>query len=1000
MRSVPLTVLEGGIQRLRVKGGASPASLYDLVNGYITQAGSVGQREGTTRVAALDATTVGLCAIDGIFNVFSTALETVPAGFQDNLLIHPTLPTQTLAKIWFAQPFMGFPYVVAQFANGDIFHYWLQAGAAWSPDTVFQEGAIVTPTVPNGLAYQAVRDLQVYPTWSPQTTVTANMIVEPSTPNGYAFQAVSVAGTAPHTGDTEPTWPSTIGATIQEFGDFSTSSGGTLSTGSSATPLSVAITDRYGDSIDVAGQTGAATSSSSSSATASTTVAQWAPGTTVVPGTVVQPSTSQGAFVNAIPNGDFEAGNDGNWTLTANWLIGTSTLGPVYQGQYIGNYESGFGTQDMVMATYGACTPGQSISASCYMNPNNSGTDMTMFLGLRFYDSAKTNLNADALSAGQENPGYRKVTVSANAPANAAYVQVFIRGASGHATGRGGCVDLVDWSLETPAAVSEFLFEAIQAAAASTGSTEPAWPTVAGNTVVDGGVTWQAIGTSIVTWQAIPIMLSSALSSIGTLGSITGGSGYVAATYPAVPLTGGSGTGATANITVTAGAVTAVTLVTGGENYRVADVLSASNASLGGSGTGFSVPVATVIGGAGEPAWPTTVGLTVSDPSTFTSASAQTINTSLSWECINRQVTDPKCPQTNAVALAASHVFGADKDIVPYSAAVNPTDWTTANNAGYLPTGLNNYGANPAAALALYRSNLVVFNAGGYQMWQVDPDPQNMALLDAQPVGSTWPRAVQSVADDLVFLTQVGVRNLAAAGPAASMQSGNTGQAVDPIVQARLQAALYDPLSLYYPGRGQYWLIFGPEALVLTVHGGGGFGSGYAGYGLSPGQKSWSRYLFPDTITDWTLNAGALYLRTAGNLVWKLDPSALLDDAGGANTNFLGTVQWPYLDCGPLGTNKMLIGLDLVGAGDVKVQVAFNQNDPTSFSDNAGFATSTSVTAPYEIAAADTVPGQPIPLPLTGPSFSLVLTFSANQTWNLQAANLYLSDSGGAGVFS
>jgi hypothetical protein len=909
VRSVPLTVLQGGIQRLRVKGGASGASLYDLVNGYITQAGSIAQREGTTRFAALDATTVGLCAIDGVFNVFSTALETVPAGFQANLLIHPTDSTQTLKKIWFAQPFMGFPYVVAEFANGNIFHYWLQSGGSWAADTVYQDGAIVTPTVLNGLAYQALRDLQTYPAWSPQTAVKASAtlldpnatIVEPSTPTGYVYQAVSVAGTSPHTGDTEPTWPSTEGAQIQEFGDFSTSSGGTSSASSSTTPLSSALTDRYGDSIEIAGQTGTASSSSSSSVTASTTISQWSAGETVIPGTVVQPSTNQGAFVNAIPNGDFESGNDGNWVLGTGWSIVND--GSAYQGSWSAAFgHTGSGFFDTTMAAGQSVTPGQSVTATAYARGDSDGQ---ICLFLSWYDASNVLISTVKGAFGNGGggsynpPNYGPISVTGSAPANAATVKAGFEFGTGSSSARSGRVDLVSWNLEKPAAVSQFLYEAVQADAASTGSTEPAWPTVAGNTVVDGGVTWKAIGTSIITWQAIPIMKS----------------------------------------------------------------------------------------GAAQPAWPTAVGQSVSDGN-------------MSWLCINRQVTDSKCPQTNAVALGASHVFAVDKDIVPYSAAVNPTDWTTANNAGYLPTGLNNYGANPAAALGLYRSNLVVFNAGGYQMWQVDPDPQNMALLDAQPVGSTWPRAIQSVADDLVFLTAVGVRNLAAAGPAASMQSGNTGQAIDPIVQARLQAGTYDPLSLYYPGRGQYWLIFGPEALVLTVHGGGGFGSGYAGYGLSPGQKSWSRYVFPDTITDWTLNGGALYLRTAGNLVWKVDPTALLDDAGGANTNFLGTIQWPYLDCGPLGTNKMLVGLDLVGAGDVKIQVGFNQNDPTSFSDNAGFATSGSVTAAYEISAADTVPGQPIPLPLTGPSFSLVLTFSANQVWNLQAANLYLADSRGAGAVS
>lgn len=79
--------------------------------------------------------------------------------------------------------------------------------------------------------------------------------------------------------------------------------------------------------------------------------------------------------------------------------------------------------------------------------------------------------------------------------------------------------------------------------------------------------------------------------SIATLGSITAGSGYTSGTFAGVALTGGSGTGATANITVTAGAITAVTLVSKGTGYAAADSLSATSI---GAGTGFAIPVATV----------------------------------------------------------------------------------------------------------------------------------------------------------------------------------------------------------------------------------------------------------------------------------------------------------------------------------------------------------------------------------------------------------------------
>ena len=81
---------------------------------------------------------------------------------------------------------------------------------------------------------------------------------------------------------------------------------------------------------------------------------------------------------------------------------------------------------------------------------------------------------------------------------------------------------------------------------------------------------------------------------VGALGTITGGILYTTGTYGGVSLTGGTGSGATANITVSGGAVTAVVVLNPGVGYVVGDVLSASSASIGGTGTGFSIPVNSV----------------------------------------------------------------------------------------------------------------------------------------------------------------------------------------------------------------------------------------------------------------------------------------------------------------------------------------------------------------------------------------------------------------------
>jgi hypothetical protein len=74
---------------------------------------------------------------------------------------------------------------------------------------------------------------------------------------------------------------------------------------------------------------------------------------------------------------------------------------------------------------------------------------------------------------------------------------------------------------------------------------------------------------------------------------LNGGAGYASGNYFNVPLTGGSGSGATANITVTSGVVTNVVLTSGGSLYVVGDQLSASQVSLG-VGAGFQITVSDV----------------------------------------------------------------------------------------------------------------------------------------------------------------------------------------------------------------------------------------------------------------------------------------------------------------------------------------------------------------------------------------------------------------------
>jgi hypothetical protein len=84
---------------------------------------------------------------------------------------------------------------------------------------------------------------------------------------------------------------------------------------------------------------------------------------------------------------------------------------------------------------------------------------------------------------------------------------------------------------------------------------------------------------------------------IATLNTLSGGSLYTNGVYQNVSLTGGSGANATADIVIVGGVVTSCNLKFGGNFYIVGDTLSCS--SLGSTGSGFSITVATVSNAAG-----------------------------------------------------------------------------------------------------------------------------------------------------------------------------------------------------------------------------------------------------------------------------------------------------------------------------------------------------------------------------------------------------------------
>jgi hypothetical protein len=251
MRDIPLTTIKGGINRTRTKGGARADSLYDLLNAYVTEDGTIVSRPGTFRVANLPSTTRGLVNFDGTLNVFSHQTELVPGGYTCHVLSHPdSTPelTYTLDTIHFAAPFLGFLYVVAEFSNADVYHFWLQSNGSWTADTIYRAGDIVEPTQPQGIAFRATRNGSAFPSWAARVPRTVGDNIEPTVYNDFYYTVVDTIGANPASGDTEPEFPEVEGAQITEDTEGVPAGSATTTQPGANTPTS-GVSDRYGSGL-------------------------------------------------------------------------------------------------------------------------------------------------------------------------------------------------------------------------------------------------------------------------------------------------------------------------------------------------------------------------------------------------------------------------------------------------------------------------------------------------------------------------------------------------------------------------------------------------------------------------------------------------------------------------------------------------------------------------------------------------------------------------------
>lgn len=517
----------------------------------------------------------------------------------------------------------------------------------------------------------------------------------------------------------------------------------------------------------------------------------WVGGKLYLPGDLVRPVTQPTAVSTAITNAGFETGDATGWTLGGGMSVTASV-------RYSGTYSlecTGSGGETFAVHAAVTCAAGQSITANCmYRQGSASAGENVGGIGLRWLTSADLLIRQDLGNVITSGSGgeWKQSIVSATAPAGTGKVQIIARTVRDDAAS--SYFDSFVWNYQASTIPPGLIYKAVQTDPGTSGSAEPVWPLTLGNTVVDGGVTWEAVQTSRVVWEASHLLVS----------------------------------------------------------------------------------------GGTEPDWPTVPGAFVQDGS-------------INWECVSRRVEDENCPNSKVVLIVASKVFAADGDIVRYSATANPLDWTTADDAGFLPTGLQQANANDMAVANQYRGNAVFFNASSFQNWQADPDPAAMAILDQMDgVGSVWQQAAQPVANDLFYLSQLGVRSIGIANATENLSAGDVGMPIDELVHDAVNLSIansINPIATYYPSAGQYWLVISeyPVSALSIV---GNVPNGYVG----------------DVVTGSYVASGGVAPRVITVLSGTFPPGLTLAPSGAYTGTYTtaGLFEWVVLVTDAVGNTAQL----------------------------------------------------------------------------------------------
>jgi hypothetical protein len=260
-----------------------------------------------------------------------------------------------------------------------------------------------------------------------------------------------------------------------------------------------------------------------------------------------------------------------------------------------------------------------------------------------------------------------------------------------------------------------------------------------------------------------------------------------------------------------------------------------------------------------------------------------------------------------------------------YFCALNaPTQWISGTDYGFINMASQTAGQETLVTAEEYQGLMAIFSANNIRVWSISEDSSaNVFLQTLQNTGTEAPESVLAYGNNDVFYYHVsGIRSIKARDSSNAAYVSDVGTAIDTHIREYSETLNEEQttraVSVIEPVDGRFWMAIGYRVYVLS-------------YFPSAKISAWSYYELDFQITHFAKINDRIYARgleddgTENLYLYGGTGNDVYPDAGEDEV----VIELPYISAQDPASFKELLGFDIVGINDWRVDILPDPSDET-----------------------------------------------------------------------